>query len=133
MKLALVAAALAVILVAGCTGTTNTVVADCVGGYHNPPGDRSRCVPDPSRYGTITGRYYADGGPYPPQPPHAIAGTITATSAGPRKTYPAREDADGRFTLAVPVGTYTVVARSPSFGLSDDQDGDGHPGQHGRR
>jgi hypothetical protein len=122
MRLTLIAAVIAVVLVAGCSGTKTTTIADCVVGYHNPPGDRSRCVPDsttsvavPSGYGTINGRYYADGGPPPPQPAHGIVGTITATDRKTRKTFPARSDARGDFTVAVPVGSYEVVARAPGI------------------
>jgi hypothetical protein len=69
----------------------------------------------PIEYGTITGRYYADGGPPPlgSLPPHGLAGKITATNVQSRRAFHPREDARGYFTVVVPVGTYEVVA-SPS-------------------
>lgn len=68
----------------------------------------------PTRDGTITGRYYADGGPIPLgyQPARPIVGTITVTNAQSHQVYRARQDSGGYFTVVVPVGTYEVVARS---------------------
>jgi hypothetical protein len=71
----------------------------------------------PTRYGTITGRYYADGGPPPLgyQPPRPITGTITVTNARSHQIYRPRQDSGGYFTLVVPVGTYEVAARSDNI------------------
>ena len=63
-------------------------------------------------HGTITGRYYGDGGPPPPEPPHPIIGTITVTNMDTLAVYRPREDSRGYFTITVPRGTYEVVARS---------------------
>jgi hypothetical protein len=64
------------------------------------------------RFGTITGRYYADGGPPPPGPAQPIIGTIAVTNDVSRQTYRPREDSRGHFKVDVPAGTYKVVARS---------------------
>jgi len=72
----------------------------------------------PRPYGTITGRYYTDGGPPPPpgatptQSAHPIIGTITVTNAESHKMYRPRQDSHGYFTLIVPIGTYSVMAES---------------------
>jgi hypothetical protein len=79
------------------SGSTTTSLYECHG-----------CRP----IGTITGRYYADGGPFPPEPPHAIPGTITVTNVATREFWLPGEDARGYFSLAVPPGTYEVVGRS---------------------
>ena len=64
-------------------------------------------------YGTITGRYYADGGPPPlGYTSRPIPGTITVTNVRSHQTYRPRENSGGYFTLNVPVGTYEVAARS---------------------
>jgi hypothetical protein len=72
--------------------------------------------------GTITGRYYSDGGPPPPHPvivppSHPIIGTITVANVESHETYRPREDARGYFSLVVPVGTYGVTAE-PRGGLA---------------
>ena len=68
----------------------------------------------PRGYGTIAGRYYADGGPPPLgyQPPRPIIGTVTVTDVRSHQIYRPRQNAGGYFTLAVPAGTYEVSAWS---------------------
>jgi hypothetical protein len=64
-------------------------------------------------YGTITGRYYADGGPPPlGYTARPILGTITVTDVRSQRTYWPAENSGGYFTLIVPAGTYEVAARS---------------------
>jgi hypothetical protein len=66
--------------------------------------------------GTITGRYYSDGGPLPASgvvpPAHPIIGTITVTNTDSHEAYTPRQNSGGYFTLTVPVGTYGVMAES---------------------
>ena len=64
------------------------------------------------RYGAITGRYYAEGGPPPPEPPRPIMGTITVTNVATHEVFRPREDSGGYFRQSVPPGTYEVAARS---------------------
>jgi hypothetical protein len=69
----------------------------------------------PTAYGTITGRYYSDGGPPPlsgPPPVTPIAGDITVSNAESHTTYHPRQDSRGYFKVVVPVGTYGVMAES---------------------
>jgi hypothetical protein len=68
-------------------------------------------------YGTITGRYYEDGGALPPPPatvppPRPIIGTIIVTNTESHETYWPRQDARGYFIVEVPAGTYNVTADS---------------------
>jgi hypothetical protein len=69
-------------------------------------------------YGTITGRYYEDGGALRPPPatvppPRPIIGAITVTNTESHETYRPRQDALGYFIVEVPAGTYGVMAESP--------------------
>lgn len=60
---------LAALLAASCSGSGSHEVriADCVSGFHNPPGDRGRCVPNlgptsasPTKTATLTTQRVAD-------------------------------------------------------------------------
>jgi hypothetical protein len=63
--------------------------------------------------GTLTGHLYGVGGPAPgalrPWP-----GTVTLTGSGVHRDV--QVSADGRFSVLVPAGTYTVAGRSPRYG-----------------
>ena len=63
-------------------------------------------------FGTITGRYYADGGPLPlgVEPPRGLAGKITMTNLRSHEVFHPRENPRGYFSMVVPVGRYEVVA-----------------------
>ncbi len=108
----LVATALICLCLAACSASYDSTRSNQAG----PPltGQTSSA---PTRYGTITGRYYADGGPPPLgyQPARPIAGTVSVTNAESHKTFRPRQDSGGYFTVVVPVGTYAVAARSPTF------------------
>ncbi len=66
-----------------------------------------------SRAGTLTGHLYGVGGPAPGAP-RPWPGTVTLTGSGVRRAI--QVSADGRFSVLVPAGTYTVAGRSPRFG-----------------
>jgi hypothetical protein len=59
---------------------------------------------------TISGTFRIVGGP-PPGIDHPITGTIVATATSGR-AYTAIAGADGRYSLRVPRGTYTIVGHS---------------------
>jgi hypothetical protein len=66
--------------------------------------------------GMITGRFYAAGGPDGVNlDPHPIIGTITVTNTETHVVYHANENGGGYFRVAVPVGSYQVVARAPTI------------------
>jgi hypothetical protein len=66
-----------------------------------------------SRAGTLTGHLYAVGGPAPGTP-RPWPGTVTLTGSGVHRDIGV--NADGRFSVLVPAGTYTVAGRSPRYG-----------------
>jgi hypothetical protein len=75
-----------------------------------------RTIARPASTGTITGRYYAEGGPQGvANGPHPIAGTITVTNTLTNTVYHATENRGGYFRLTVPVGSYQLVARAPTI------------------
>jgi hypothetical protein len=104
------------------TVLTGLCVTACSASHHSSrptqpgPPVTAQTSTAPTQYGTITGRYYADGGPPPLgyQPARPIHGTITVSSAQSHRTYHPRENAGGYFTLVVPVGTYEVTGSTGS-------------------
>ncbi len=62
--------------------------------------------------GTLSGTLETVGGPSGTEP-RAVGGTITARSNTGVLSFPV--DSDGRFTVQVVVGTYTVSGRSPQY------------------
>jgi hypothetical protein len=62
--------------------------------------------------GTLTGHLYGVGGPAPGAP-RPWPGTVTLTGSGVHRYI--QVSADGRFSVLVPAGTYTVVGRSPRY------------------
>ena len=79
--------ALAVMLVAGCSGAS-------------------------SAEGTLAGHLYGVGGPAPGLP-RAWPGTVTLT--GPGVYQDVSVGADGTYSVTVPAGRYTVAGRSPFY------------------
>jgi len=75
-------------------------------------GCSSPTVP-PGPLGTVAGKLQAVGGS-PGTGPQALAGQITLHGPNGLK-FPITAGADGRFSVPVTVGTYTVTARSPQF------------------
>ncbi len=68
------------------------------------------CSGAPAKTVTLTGYLYASGGPAPGTT-YPVPGTITATNAS--GTFTATVASDGRYSLPLPPGTYTVIATSP--------------------
>jgi hypothetical protein len=64
-------------------------------------------------FGTVTGHLYGVGGPAPGLP-LAWPGTVTVTGDGFRRDVIV--GTGGTFSIAVPVGRYTVVGHSPRYG-----------------
>jgi hypothetical protein len=67
-------------------------------------------------HGTLSGHLYATGGPASPgggSSPHPISGTVVAR--GPGGTHRATVTANGRYTLRLPPGRYTVTGKSPQY------------------
>ena len=102
-----------VLVVVGCSASdhassaaTSTTVASTTTTF-----DMCRGCNLPRPEGTITGRYYADGGPPPLGylPPRGLSGKITVTNVQSLTTFHPREDARGYFTVVVPIGIYDVV------------------------
>jgi hypothetical protein len=62
--------------------------------------------------GTLTGHLYGVGGPAPGAP-RPWPGTVTLTGSGGHRDI--QVSADGRFSVLVPAGTYTVAGRSPRY------------------
>lgn len=69
------------------------------------------CSHAPARTATVTGHLYAAGGP-PPGTPYPVPGTISAANA--RGTFTVKVAGDGRYSLPLPPGTYTITGTSPS-------------------
>jgi hypothetical protein len=63
--------------------------------------------------GTLTGHLYGVGGPAPGAP-RPWPGTVTVTG-GLGVHRDVQVGADGRFSVLVPAGTYTVAGRSPLY------------------
>ena len=63
--------------------------------------------------GILTGRLYGVGGPAPGAP-RPWPGNVTVTG-GLGVHRDAQVGADGRFSVLVPAGTYTVAGRSPLY------------------
>ena len=83
----LVGLALAVVLLAGCSGRSGAE-------------------------GTLAGHLYGVGGPAPGLP-RPWPGTVTLT--GPGVHQDVSVGADGSYSVTVPAGTYTVAGRSPLY------------------
>ncbi len=96
-------------------GTESGVIADCIGGYHNPSGRRDVCVPDSSvkRRVTVTGVLEAVGGPAPGSP-RPLSGTIYLRSES-QSTVNAPAGRAGRFSVSLLAGSYTVTGRSSEY------------------
>jgi hypothetical protein len=62
--------------------------------------------------GTLTGHLYGVGGPAPGAP-RPWTGTVTLTGPGVHRDIAV--GADGRFSVQVSAGTYTVAGRSPRY------------------
>ena len=67
----------------------------------------------PGPTGTLTGTLQAVGGP-PGEGPRALSGQITLHGSGGHITG-ITVGANGRFSVPVPVGTYTVSGQSPQY------------------
>jgi len=87
------------------------VLAGCTSSSHKPPATTT--VPTTvAAKGTITGILEAVGGPAGTAN-RPLSGGVTATGGG--HSYSATVGTDGRYSLSVPAGTYTVVGRSPQY------------------
>ena len=75
----------------------------------------------PGPTGTLTGTLQAVGGPPGTGPRPLTGGIYLQESNGAKVGFPV--DANGRFSRSLPVGTYTVTARSPQYegGTADCQ------------
>ena len=67
----------------------------------------------PAPSGTLAGELSGTGGPPPGTIQTPFPGTIHVTGQGVDTQIPV--GADGRFSLTLPAGTYTVVGHSPSL------------------
>lgn len=63
--------------------------------------------------GTLTGHFYAVGGPYPGSPQPYNVGTVTADGPDGRHTIPITSY--GYYTIKLSVGTYTVTGTTPGY------------------
>lgn len=82
-----------------------------------PPSVTSSAAMPPGE-GRLSGRVLAVGGPYGARPiPHR--GTVIITDIRSGRTRMATAGADGRYTVQLPAGTYSVEAHSPQMGTAD--------------
>ena len=70
--------------------------------------------------GTLTGVLQLGGGPAGAQS-KGVAGTITLKPSGGGTPFTANAGPDGKFSVQVPAGSYTVTGRSPMFIINDSE------------
>jgi FlaG/FlaF family flagellin (archaellin) len=87
------------------------LIAGCTASSHKPP--FATTVPTSmAAKATITGILEAVGGPAGTAN-RPLSGNVTATGNG--HSYSVSVGTDGRYSISVPAGTYTVVGRSPQY------------------